>query len=165
MKGIGETTDKEYNYHQFAFPNRPIMPVEPHIEVIPPPRRTRFSCPKCGSEETQNKSVAYAAGTKVGPRGTEQSVLAATVAPPAKPGFGPEHLAGLGVMLITAFALMAFGYAGFLWSLIIGLILAAVVWFALRSVTANRNKAAAEQSDAWASQQICLRCGGEFVPF
>ena len=148
-----------------------------------------FSCPHCGSDQIQRYSVAFANGISdvntntvgigVGSgglgvggaktRGTSQSALSMSVAPPKKIGYVGEFLkAFLGIpfviWIIVAILFPNTKTTSIIFNVIIYGSMAAYLYFHTYKCVYNYNKNIFPQEmENWKKSWICLKCGHRFI--
>ena len=146
--------------------------------------QANYVCPHCGSDQVQRYSVAFAGGisdvntNSVGvgltgnglgvggakTRGTAQTALSMSVAPPAKKGYGKEILKAFGIVIVANLVLMSiFGnnaFSGILsWAAAI-----AYLYFHTYKVYYDYNKNIwPKEMEEWQHSWLCMKCGNRFI--
>lgn len=143
-----------------------------------------YVCPHCGSDQVQRYSVAFAGGISdvntntvgvgltgnglgVGgakTRGTSQTALSMSVAPPEKYGYGKEILKAFGIVILANLVLgMTIGnnaFAGVL-SWVAG---GAYLYFHTYQKYYNYNKNIwPKEMEQWEHSWLCMKCGNRFI--
>lgn len=136
-----------------------------------------YSCPSCGSENTQKISILYDSGTSKSAAagvafgggamgigalsGYTRSSLAASISPPQKRS---SSTLIFGIMVMTVFCAALLASSGWLCVLvvvIIGVAASILVW--IGNNRDNKRYFEPEFSE-WGKRFFCLRCGRIFLP-
>ena len=156
---------------------------EPRPLAVAPPAATERKCPECASTDVRKVSMIYESGTKgstgvaVGMTGdgdigsavisgTQQSLLAARLQPPAHPSRSATWtglLMGVGVFIAALLLMLktdAGGAAGFFLLVVLPLGVAGSGYWWVMAVKRPLYVTALAQ---WTRQWCCMRCGRVFA--